>query len=119
MKIKISMTTHMTQSLTFSNLPLHSDECEPENPCLHGGECIDGLNEHTCQCLPGYTGDHCEHRITVLCGDDACEPSGVCYEDYRQSNGTCVCGSGYSSGELTLLLFICGFLKKNLLHKMY
>ena len=30
------------------------------NPCLHGGNCIDGLNNFTCQCQYGYAGVRCE-----------------------------------------------------------
>ena len=28
--------------------------------CLHGGTCVDGVNEYTCTCPAGRTGRHCE-----------------------------------------------------------
>jgi len=31
------------------------NECN-SNPCQHGGQCIDGLNNYTCICPVGYTG---------------------------------------------------------------
>ena len=33
------------------------NECEPE-PCEHGS-CTDGVNSHTCECDPGYSGRNC------------------------------------------------------------
>ena len=35
------------------------DECS-SNPCENGGTCIDGFNEYSCQCVPGYMGANCE-----------------------------------------------------------
>ena len=35
------------------------DECDP-SPCLNGGHCVDGVNDYTCKCPPGYTGKDCE-----------------------------------------------------------
>jgi hypothetical protein len=29
------------------------NECEPVNPCLNSGRCIDGFNNFTCICNPG------------------------------------------------------------------
>jgi len=29
------------------------NECEPVNPCLNSGRCIDQLNNFTCICNPG------------------------------------------------------------------
>lgn len=28
--------------------------------CKNGGSCIDGINNFTCSCVKGYTGDWCE-----------------------------------------------------------
>ena len=35
------------------------DDCA-SNPCQNGGTCTDGVNEHSCQCVTGYTGTDCE-----------------------------------------------------------
>lgn len=29
------------------------NECEPVNPCLNSGRCIDQLNNFSCICIPG------------------------------------------------------------------
>ena len=35
------------------------NECA-SNPCSNGGSCDDGINQYTCQCVPGYAGSQCE-----------------------------------------------------------
>lgn len=40
------------------------DECL-SNPCLNGGLCVDQHNSYSCDCLPGYYGDHCEMDVAV------------------------------------------------------
>ena len=35
------------------------NECSPD-PCLNGATCVDGVNQYTCNCVPGYTGTNCE-----------------------------------------------------------
>ena len=42
------------------------DECDPV-PCQNGGTCVDGINEHTCDCIPGHTGVNCETGKPSLC----------------------------------------------------
>ena len=35
------------------------DECA-NHTCQHGGSCIDGVNNYSCNCLSGFMGDRCE-----------------------------------------------------------
>ena len=35
------------------------DECA-NSPCRNGGNCTDGVNGFTCDCVKGYTGRNCE-----------------------------------------------------------
>ena len=38
---------------------LDIDECA-SFPCTNGGTCIDEIDNFTCQCMSGFTGDQCE-----------------------------------------------------------
>ena len=35
------------------------DECV-NHTCVNGGSCKDGVNNYSCNCLPGFTGDRCQ-----------------------------------------------------------
>jgi len=35
------------------------DECV-NHTCQNGGSCKDGVNNYSCNCLPGFTGDRCQ-----------------------------------------------------------
>ena len=45
---------------------LDIDECDSV-PCQSGGTCSDGINEFTCNCVPGHTGVLCETGKLFLC----------------------------------------------------
>ena len=49
-------------SLVFDK---ETDECN-SNPCQNDGTCIDLLASYRCDCVPGYTGVHCERGIPPL-----------------------------------------------------
>lgn len=47
-------------------------------PCKNSGTCeLTGFKEYTCQCSPGYHGDHCEFEIDA-CFGGPCENGGTC-----------------------------------------
>ena len=35
------------------------DECV-NHTCSNGGSCVDGVNNYSCKCIPGFTGDRCQ-----------------------------------------------------------
>src|SRR6185295_14897439 len=73
------------------NCRINIDECLSE-PCLNNGECVDGDNRYTCQCLPGFTGDNCENEIDE-CESNPCS-NGQCID---QVNGyQCACSPGWT-----------------------
>jgi len=41
------------------------DDCALVN-CTGSGQCVDLINDYTCQCFAGYTGDHCETGMGFL-----------------------------------------------------
>ncbi len=48
------------------NCEINIDECD-SNPCLNGAACVDGINNYTCSCIPGFAGRNCQINI------DECE----------------------------------------------
>ena len=99
-------------------------ECEP-NPCQHGGNCTDGVNEFTCACAAGWNGTTCEKDVDdctpsscnsgqkcvnnigapFTCEDiNECAPSegNPCQHGGNCTDGvnafTCACAPGYSGG---------------------
>lgn len=46
-----------------------------DETCHFGGTCIDGEDNFTCTCMPGYTGLLCENKIDV-CESNNCVTPG-------------------------------------------
>lgn len=55
---------------------INIDECE-NSPCLNEATCVDGINEYTCNCLPGYEGTRCQIDIDE-CQLNPCQNEAKC-----------------------------------------
>lgn len=40
------------------------DECA-NHTCANGASCVDGVNNYSCSCVAGYTGDRCQTGKTI------------------------------------------------------
>ena len=58
--------------------------------CGTNGQCIDGINNHSCECAPGFVGDDCivDNCIGIDCGNGVCQNSNESF--------TCECNAGYT-----------------------
>ncbi len=45
--------------------PAAASECS-SNPCGLNGQCVEGLNNYTCLCSPGYSGSQCAQGMIVI-----------------------------------------------------
>lgn len=61
--------------------------------CFNGGTCVDGINTFTCLCLPGFTGNYCQHDINE-CDSKPCLNGGTCQDSYGAYK--CTCPHGYT-----------------------
>lgn len=61
--------------------------------CKNGGSCKDGINNYTCSCQLGYTGNWCETDIDD-CVSARCENNATCVDGVNQFS--CVCQTGFS-----------------------
>ncbi|XP_069112079.1 sushi, von Willebrand factor type A, EGF and pentraxin domain-containing protein 1-like isoform X2 [Argopecten irradians] len=68
------------------------DHCVPQ-PCRNGGSCVSLLTNHTCNCLPEYTGGECEIPSRETCVGVVCGNGGVCVVKDRRPK--CSCAAGY------------------------
>ncbi|XP_053395419.1 E-selectin-like [Mercenaria mercenaria] len=79
------------------------DDCSP-NPCLNGGSCIDGINEYTCACAAGFTGEKCTTNIDD-CSPNPCLNAGICTDGVNHY--TCACAAGFTGENCTTNIDDC------------
>ncbi|KAG7303794.1 hypothetical protein JYU34_010690 [Plutella xylostella] len=93
---------------TGRNCETNIDECAGvASPCLHGGRCLDAVNNYTCDCSgTGYTGPRCNVNVNEceqrgVCGHGVCydtHGSFVCACRVPYTGPTCQTVSGCASG---------------------
>lgn len=57
------------------------------------GDCTDGVNQYTCACAPGFTGENCEIDVDD-CASNPCQNGGTCADGVNSH--TCDCPPGFS-----------------------
>ncbi|XP_054154675.1 protein slit-like [Oppia nitens] len=63
-------------------------------PCANGASCqARPLRAYTCQCAPGFYGDHCEYKIDA-CFGQPCENQGTC-KVMEAGRFNCHCSPGF------------------------
>uniref|UniRef100_A0A8D2LRZ6 Neurogenic locus notch homolog protein 1 n=1 Tax=Varanus komodoensis TaxID=61221 RepID=A0A8D2LRZ6_VARKO len=71
---------------------INTDECA-SSPCLHNGNCVDKINEFTCECPRGFTGHLCQHDMDE-CASTPCKNGARCVDG--PDSYTCECTEGFS-----------------------
>uniref|UniRef100_A0A674MY80 Notch receptor 2 n=1 Tax=Takifugu rubripes TaxID=31033 RepID=A0A674MY80_TAKRU len=62
------------------------------DPCLNGGSCVDDVGSFSCECRPGFEGEHCEIEADE-CASQPCRNGAIC-RDYVNSF-VCECRLGF------------------------
>ena len=100
--IKASNTTFQCLCLEdFTGNSCESSLDCRDNPCMNGGLCIKSSNaSFTCLCLSDFTGDNCESS-TKKCYSSNCMNRGICVENLKTGNYSCICDCTYKYMLLT------------------
>lgn len=81
------------------------NECV-SNPCLHDGQCVDGINSYTCSCKTGWEGERCE-KILLYCGTGTCSNGANCLTIFAKS--FCQCRYPYFGANCELQASTCSY----------
>ncbi|CAF3399711.1 unnamed protein product [Rotaria socialis] len=69
-----------SSSYTGAHCEIQISKCA-SNPCLHGGSCIDGLDNFICICPAWFSGLTCSQRINPCSSKNTCANNGTCIVD--------------------------------------
>ena len=83
---------------------LNMNECD-SNPCLNGGDCVDGVHNYTCICPSEFIGRHCDQELDP-CSFSPCQNGASCVTTKSNSDFICKCLPGINS-LLLILNNIC------------
>ena len=77
---------------------------------MHGGTCIDGLYNYTCDCAHMYNGTNCENDLSLYgCNVTACLNGGTCITVTGAASGEKNYRCDCVNGRFNILIFsICG-----------
>lgn len=73
--------------------------------CQNGATCIDGINNYTCACVPGYTGYQCEIKIDD-CASAPCLNGGQCSDGVDEYTCNCT-GTGFNGDNCEIDIDEC------------
>ena len=72
---------------------------------MNGARCIDGNNQYTCQCSPGFQGVKCEIDVNE-CQSNPCSANAICTTP-AVNMYQCTCRDGYSGANCDTLTNVC------------
>lgn len=76
--------------------------CVSFSSCLNNGVCIDGVNQYSCRCAPGYTGSNCQYHINP-CDSNPCMNGATCFN--RDTSYTCFCPYGFTGPRCEVRIY--------------
>ncbi|XP_071550303.1 protein crumbs isoform X2 [Panulirus ornatus] len=84
---------------------VNDDNCVYQ-PCWHGGICIDGINDFTCNCEgTGYEGAICEENVDECSVLDPCLNGATCFDLYGDYE--CACAPGFGGKHCEVEVHEC------------
>ena len=74
------------------------------SPCFHGSTCFDKVNNFSCTCSPGFSGQRCEHHIDE-CNSQPCQNGATCVDEI--GSYSYYCKPGYTGRNCESVINWC------------